>query len=199
MSSVNPPHNGVLITHIHAYHGVVGTRIGAGWSGALPCAKVAFGCLFDRLLSFAFPQEFAGGIADRNDLNIVIRTGIGAGGTSDTGEIIDHNLAVLRHAVNGSRWAADHADWVLAVHTGIGHHRVVDDGAVTNESGVSCMTRSTCLDTIVASSASVHVDQHRGGAVDKTVFDHELEEIRIHRRLRWIEFRSRAGSPMVRD
>ena len=60
------------------------------------------------------------------------------------------------------------------MHAGIGHHPVFKSLAMSDESGVTVMRRSTGTDTVITTHAAVQVYQHRLSSIDKTLFDRPL-------------------------
>ena len=119
----------------------------------------------------------SGLIPDIDHPYVVVRTTVGAGAATNTGNVIDHDLAVAFTAMYRAGRAAQHADRVLTVHAGVGHHEVVVNLAVANEARVVVMSRGTGAHTIVTTSTTVKVDHHGSGTVDEAVFHQELHHV----------------------
>src|SRR5947207_15854039 len=95
----------------------------AGRSGDLIGAEIALSIFLNRQMGELIVKELAAGVAGINHLDVAVRATVSAEAATDAGQIVDEHLAVARIAVNRAGGTTNHADWVQAVHAGIGDHR----------------------------------------------------------------------------
>ncbi len=81
--------------------------------------------------------------------------------------------------MDGAGWATEHANWIGAMHAGIGDHIMIDGPAMADEARVVVVAFGAGVDTGVAADATVQINEHRRRAVDVTVLDDAFEEIEI--------------------
>lgn len=159
----------------------MGAGADAGGAADLIEAEVALGGLQEGFLILG-DEGLAVLVAGLDHADGAVGTVVGAGGAADTGIGIDHDLAAEAVAVDGTGRAANHADGVGAVHAGLSDHEVVVDGAVAEEAGVAAMGGGAGADAVVATRATVKVDDHGLGAVKKPVLGEKLHQGGVRRR-----------------
>ena len=124
-------------------------------------------------------DEVAKSVSHFDPPDRVVRTVVRACATTNASSIIDQHLPFGHVAVDRASWAFDHTNGVFAVHASIGHHDVVLNGAVAEKSRVVIVSARASEHAVIASRTAIQIDQHRCRAVDKSILDQELHEIRI--------------------
>ena len=150
----------------------------AGRAAELTLAEVAL-CRFVYWCTGLIVSEYGSfRITHWNHSYIVVRAGIGAGGTADATVIVYLDDAFER-PVDGACRTTDHTDRVLTLHACICDHVVIVNRSVTNESRVIVVSAGAGTHTFVTSRAAIKINHHGGGAIDKSSFDEMLEQRRF--------------------
>jgi hypothetical protein len=128
-------------------------------------------------------NEIATVLSNIDHANGTVRTVVSASGTADTGLIVDHDLPISQISMDGAGRALDHANRIFAMHAGVRDHDVVVNRTVAKKSGIVIVCCGAGADTVVASSTTIHVDQHCRGAIDESSLHKEFNEPVRHFRL----------------
>jgi len=153
-------------------------RTGARASGApvIFDTQIAFGRLADRFEVFT-EHEISARIANVDHADRFIRAVIGARFAADAGDRINDDAARKRFAVDGAGGTADHTYGVGAMHAGIGDHDAAAGRTVPEKAGIVVVSRGASPDAVVATSASVEIDDHRGGSVEEAVGGEKFKRV----------------------
>mgnify|MGYP003342532120 CR=1 FL=1 len=102
----------------------------------------------------AVAQYCALAIANGHHSDILVWTGVCAGGTANTACIVYLDYTVER-TVNCAGWTTNHADRVLALQAGISNHNIVVNWPMANETWIVVVAVGTCTHTFVAARTTV--------------------------------------------
>ncbi len=141
----------------------------------LRCAQIALGRLGDRQLRCRIDEERARLLANLDHANGLVGATVRTRRAANARAVIDSHRAGVEVASNRASGAANHADRIDAMQTGIGDHDVILRRPLPNESWVAVVCGRTGPHTIVAARATIEIDQHRLGAVQEAMIGEEVE------------------------
>ena len=147
----------------------------AGWSSDLVGAHIAFGCLLNRLARVNVDDWQAFLVIDFNHANVVVWAAVGTRRATDTGLVVDVNVAALGFACNRASGTTDHANGIEAMHAGIGNHPVFMCRSLAIETRIVVVGGCTGSNTIVASGATIEIDHHGFCPIDKSLFHEKFK------------------------
>jgi len=148
----------------------------ASGASQLVRAQVAFGRLNDRLSRFLIDKRGAACVACFHHPNRVVGTAIRTGGTSDASLIVDSDDPGINIAANRPGRAADHTNGVDTVHASVCDHQVFMLWPMAEKTGVAIVGGSTSAHAIVASGATVQIEEHRLRTVQQPIIGQEVKQ-----------------------
>lgn len=108
--------------------------------------------------------------------NVVVGAAFRATFAADTGAFVNLNLATRLRAMNRSRRTADHAYGILAMHAGLRKEPLAILRTPSFEQRTIVVSCRTGADAVIASRATLGIDDHRLSTVHQTLIYQELEK-----------------------
>ncbi len=144
------------------------------WTTELPEAKVTLRRFDDRFLGIFVNNKTTMLVTNLDESNVVVGTRVGTGSAADAGHVVDDDATVLRVAVNSAGRTANQADSIDTMHTGIGYHYIAELGTMADKTRIVIVGLGTGTHALIATGATVGVDEHSRSAVNNTMIDKKI-------------------------
>ena len=152
----------------------MGTRALTGGPSPLINAQIAFRGFQERLLGIV-THNLPFSISNFYHADIVIGTALGTDPTTDASQIVYDDGSLGGIAANGACWTANHAYWIDTMHAGMCELEPIMDRTGSYKTWIVIMGGSTRSHTIIASRATIQINDHRLGTVHQAMIEDELQ------------------------